>query len=367
VFENKIISSQTPLAKTSLANFRASIKNKKIKTFLLVNRNGLELCFTNHGLRVISLLTPDKNNNFDDVVLGFNSIEDYKTKEGKYFGSIVGQYANRIKNGSFYYDKKEYHLDKNEGKNHIHGGQLGFNDIVWNVIQINNKSIEFQSFFSDGQNGYPGNLDVRVTYTLTDQNEFKIDYKATTDKTTIINLSHHSYFNLKGEGRGSVKDHILTINADYFTPTTDEMIPDGTIKSVLDSPFDFREPKIIAENMLIKSNQIEKAKGFDHNYVIKQSIKNTDGLTFAARVFEKISGRVLEVYTSEPGVQFYTGNFLSGSLIGKSNEYYYPYAGFCLETQHYPNSPNVPEFPSTFLHPNETYNSTTVYKFSTIK
>jgi aldose 1-epimerase len=367
VFENKQRNSHTPLAKTARANFTTTIENKKIKTFLLINKNGLELCVTNYGLRVISFLTPDKNNNFDDIVLGFNSIENYKTKEGKYFGSIVGQYANRIKNGTFYIDGVKYNLDTNDGENHIHGGKLGFNDIVWSVTRVSNKSIEFQCFFSDGQNGYPGNLDVRVTYALTDENEFKIKYEATTDKTTIINLSHHSYFNLKGEGNGSIKDHILTINSDYFTPINHQMIPVNKHTSVSDSAFDFRRPKVIGKNMMIKSKQIEISKGFDHNYVLRQSVKNNEGLTFAARVEEKMSGRVLEVYTSEPGIQFYSGNFLTGSLIGKSNEYYYQYGGFCLETQHFPNAPNIPEFPSTFLYPDATYTSTTVYKFSIIK
>lgn len=367
MLEYNNINVHIPLSKIAKANFKDTIDGKKVELFFLTNQNGLEVCLCNYGVRVISLMVPDKNGKFEDVVLGFNSIKEYKDIEGRYFGSIIGQYANRIEKGIFSINNKEYTLDLNEGENHLHGGSVGYNDVVWNVLKVTNNTVTFQRSFDDGQNGYPGNLDVQVTYTLTEENELKIEYEATTDTATIINLSHHSYFNLKGEGKGSIKDHVLKVNADYYTPINKELIPNQGVQSVIDSPFDFRETKVIGENLKNEIEQIKITKGYDHNYVLKQNIQKDKGLTFAAQVKELTSGRVMDVYTSEPGVQFYSGNFLNGTQIGKSNEYYYPFSGFCLETQHFPNSPNTPDFPCTCLQVNDTYKSSTIYKFSTIK
>jgi len=347
--------------------FETIIDGKKTKLYVLKNKNGLEATFTNFGQRLVSLMVPDKNGVFEDVVLGFSNLEDYKTKRGNYFGATIGRYGNRIAKGEFKIDNITYILPVNNGKNHIHGGLKGFNNVVWDANQTNSNEIEFTRISPDMEEGYPGNLTVSVHYKLTDANELQINYKATTDKPTIVNLTNHSFFNLAGEGNGNVNNHLLTINADSYTPINQDLIPTGKIKKVKGTPFDFTTRKPIGQDIDLENRQLEYSKGYDQNFVLNGDPKNKDELVLAAKVTEPNSGRILEVYTNEPGIQFYQGNFLDGQVIGKGGKPYVFRGALCLETQHFPNSPNQPNFPSTLLRPNEVYLSTCVYKFSLLK
>lgn len=357
-----------PIAlKTSLnpSDFITIIEGDSVGFYTLSNGNGIELTFTNYGQRIISLFTPDKDGNFADIVLGYATLEDFKNKRN-YYGSIIGRYGNRIANGQFAIDGTTYTLAKNNGENHLHGGIKGFESVVWNVDELTQNSIVFSRTSPDMEEGYPGNLHVKVKYTLNDDNELKIKYEATTDKKTVVNLTHHSFFNLKGEGNGDITDHIVTINADGYTPVDDGLIPTGKIDKVANTPFDFNTPKTIGRDIDANFEQLKKGNGYDHNYVLNDAPVNGEGLVWAAKVVEPKSGRTMEVYTDEPGVQFYTGNFMNGSDIGKSGKPY-PFRGsFCFETQHFPDSPNKPEFPSTLLSPGETYRSTCVYTFGVV-
>ena len=343
--------------------FESVTDGKSTRLYVIKNKNGLEATFTNYGQRLVSLMVPDKNGIFEDIVLGFSTLKEYQTKKGAYFGATIGRYANRIANGEFSIDGKTYKLATNSGKNHLHGGVKGFNNVVWNANQINNNEIEFTRISPDMEEGYPGNLKVTVHYTLTNDNELQITYYATTDKPTIVNLTHHSFFNLAGEGNGDVNNHLLMINADFFTPVNQDLIPTGAIEKVQGSPFDFTSFKSMGQHLNDDNKQLQYAKGYDQNYVLNKTLKNRQGLVLAAKVIEPNSGRIMEVYTNEPGIQFYEGNFLDGSVIGKSGKSYVFRGAFCLETQHFPNSPNQPNFPSTILKPNETYQSTCIYKF----
>jgi aldose 1-epimerase len=343
--------------------FESVTNGKLTKLYVLKNKNGLEATFTNFGQRLVSLMVPDKYGVFDDIVLGFSSLEGYKTSRGNYFGATIGRYGNRIANGEFSIAGETYKLAMNNGKNHLHGGIKGFNNVVWDVRQLNKNEIEFTRISPDKEEGYPGNLSVTVHYTLTNNNALQINYTATTDKPTIVNLTHHSFFNLAGEGNGDVSNHLLMINADFFTPVNQNLIPTGAIVKVKGTPFNFKSLKPIGQDLDADNQQLQYAKGYDQNYVLNKTPKNKQGLVLAAKVMEPNSGRIMEVYTNEPGIQFYEGNFLDGSVIGKSGKAYVYRGAICLETQHFPNSPNQPNFPSTLLRPNKVYLSTCVYKF----
>jgi len=332
-----------------------------IKEFSLSNKNGVELRLTNYGARIIAIDVPDRDGRFADVILGHNNVEEYINAEDRpYFGAIVGRYGNRIANGKFMLDGKEYKLATNNGENHLHGGNMGFDKLVWNA-EVSGSSVVFSYTARDGEEGYPGNLKIQVTYTLTDENEIKIDYLATTDKATPVNLTNHAYFNLAGEGSSTILNHELMINADIFTPVTPSLIPTGEFRPVKGTPFDFKTAKAVGRDIEKENTQLKHGNGYDHNFVLN---KDAGGMTLAATVYDPESGRFMETYTTQPGVQFYSGNFLNGCLTGKSGKKYPCRSGLCLETQHYPDSPNQKNFPSTILKPGDDYKTTTVYKFS---
>ncbi len=339
----------------------------KLELYTLTNKNGLTMTVTNYGGRIVTLLIPDKNGKMSDVVLGYDSLEKYLTNGGVY-GAMIGRYGNRIAKGKFKVEGVEYQLAVNNGINSLHGGPKGFHNQFWQAKPFKNgeaDALELHYKSVDGEEGYPGTLDVKVTYTLTDQNEVVIDYEATTDKATIINLTHHSFFNLQGEGEGDILGHQFVINADYFTPVDDGLIPTGEIKSVKGTPFDFLTPHTVGERINKDDQQLKFGKGYDHNWVLNK--KEVGSLTSAATVTEPISGRVMEVLTTEPAMQFYTGNFMNGKDIGKSGKPYIYRSAFCLETQHYPDAPNHENFPNTVLRPGEQYSQKTIYKFSVAK
>jgi aldose 1-epimerase len=342
------------------SRFTDTIDGKPVSLFMLTNKNGMEVSITNYGATVVSIRVADKSGQLDDVVLGHDSIQGYY-KSRAYFGCVVGRFANRIANGKFKIDGNEYSLAQNNGPNTLHGGTKGFDKQVW-VAKQNPGNLELSYTSKDGEEGYPGNLQVTITYTLTDQNELKIAYDASTDKSTIINLSNHSYFNLAGQGKGDILGHQLTLYADTFTPVDSTLIPTGEIRKVKGTAFDFTSPHTIGERIDAKEEQLIFGKGYDHNFVINGKAGE---LRPAARVSEASSGRVMEVFTTEPGVQFYCGNFLDGSEKGKGSVYNHR-NGFCLETQQFPDSPNQPEFPSAILKPGEKFHSETVYKFSAL-
>ena len=329
-----------------------------ITVYTLRNANGVETRITNYGGIVISLKVPDRNGKFDDVVLGFNNAEDY-AKNDPYLGAIIGRYGNRIAKGRFTINGVEYKLAVNNGENHLHGGIKGFDKVVWTGRQTRTKAgpaVVLTYLSKDGEEGYPGNLRVRVVYTLTNKNELKIDYSATTDKDTVLNLTHHSYFNLSGEGNGDILNHQLKINADRFVPTDAGSIPTGELRKVAGTPFDFLTSHTIGARINQDDEQLKFGNGYDHTYVING---RPGTLRLAASASETSSGRTMEVWTTEPGVQLYTGNFLDGTLTGKSGKPYPRRSGFCLETQHYPDSPNKPSFPTTTLKKGATFKSTT--------
>jgi len=343
------------------SNFKTEIDNESIDLYRLKNTNDLEVSITNFGQKIVSIKTPDRKGNFEDIVLGFANIEEYLNSSEIYFGAIIGRYANRIAQGKFSIDGIEYKLNTNNDTNHLHGGDNGFHNIIWDTEVISGSEIQFTHVSKHMEEGYPGTLMLRVHYELSNTNELKINYYAITDTATILNLTHHSYFNLSGEGNGDINDHILTINADRYTPVNKNLIPTGELATVDNTPFDFRKPKTIGNDIGVADEQLTFAKGYDHNFVL--NIKEKE-LNFAARVAEPNSGRIMEVYTTEPGIQLYSGNFLNGKTIGKTGKPYVHRGAFCLETQHFPDSPNQANFPSTTLEPGETYETSTVYKFS---
>lgn len=344
------------------SDFNEVVDGEQVGVFRLKNQNGLEAIFTNFGQRLLSLYVPDKNGNFSDVVLGFSNIKDYVGPKGGFFGAVIGRFGNRIANGTFTINETEYHLAVNNGENHLHGGEKGFNSVVWKANVIGEDEVDFTRVSPDMEEGYPGNLSVIVNYKLTNENELVIEYSATTDKTTHVNLTHHSFFNLKGEGEGDILNHILTLNSEEFTALNKNQVPTGEILKVKGTPFDFTSPKEIGKDIEKTEEQLVMGNGYDHNFIVN-SKEDIEGVSFAARVEEPISGRVMEVYTNEPGIQLYTGNFLDGSVIGKGGKAYVKRGAVCLETQHYPNTPNQPDFPSTLLLPRETYSSICIYKF----
>ncbi|HLH03919.1 MAG TPA: aldose epimerase family protein [Bryobacteraceae bacterium] len=333
---------------------------KPIELYRLRNGNGLEAQITNYGGRLVSLKTPDRAGKLGDLVLGFDNLAGYLAKN-PYFGALVGRYANRIAHGEFSLNGTRYRLARNNGENALHGGIIGFDKVRWDASEIED-GLELRYLSRDGEEGYPGNLQVRARYRLSSRNELAIEYEAETDRDTVLNLTNHSYFDLSGEGAGSIVDHEVTIHADRFTPVNAHLIPTGELKPVEGTPFDFRKPTRIGARIDEKDEQLAYAIGYDHNYVLD----GNGTLTPAARAVDHGSGRVLEVATTQPGMQFYTGNHLDGSVVGKHGRPYVFRSGFCFETQHFPDSPNQPNFPSTVLRPGEKFRSVTVFRFSTV-
>jgi aldose 1-epimerase len=336
-----------------------------VEEYTLTNAHHMEVKIITYGGIITSVKVPDRKGQFTNVVLGFDNLQGYEGMT-TYFGCITGRYANRIAEGKFTLDGVTYQLDINNPPNHLHGGFKGFDKQVWvvtkQIIEPNAVGIELHYLSPDGDQKYPGALDTYVTYRLTDKNSIRIDYKATTSKPTIVNLTNHSYWNLKGEGECDINDHILKINADYYTPDNATLIPTGEIAPVAGTPFDFRMPKPISKGLRSDDPQVVIGRGWDHNWVLKRPSFDDKSLIFAASLFEQKSGRMLEVWTTEPGIQFYSGNFLDGTLYGTSHRAYRQGDGLALETQHFPDSPNHDNFPSTVLRPGETYQTTTIFK-----
>ncbi len=336
----------------------------QIDLYTLTNKNGAKASITNYGAIVQSLYIPNRSDKLLDVVLGYDSLSGY-LKVSPYFGAIVGRYGNRINKGQFKLNGKEYQLTINDGKNHLHGGTNGFDKRVWTAEEVKSDlgpALKLTYKSTDMEEGYPGNLTLEATYTLTDNNELRIDYKATTDKETILNPTHHSYFNLSGDPNNTILDEKLMIDADKFTPINDGLIPTGKLQSVENTPMDFRKPTAIGLRINEDNEQLKFGKGYDHNWVLN----NYDGsVRKVASVYDSTSGIFMEVYTDQPGLQFYSGNFLDGSIKGKKGIIYKHRTALCLEAQHFPDSPNEKDFPSTTLNPGEVYKQTTYYKFST--
>ena len=349
-------------ASVTKQEFGKTAQGEAVDLYVLKNKNGVEAAITNYGATVVSLKTPDAKGAFADIVLGFDNLQGYLSPE-PYLGAVVGRYGNRIAKGKFKLDGKEYSLPINNGANSLHGGIKGFDKVVWQGEAKGENAVVLSYLSKDGEEGYPGNLSVKVTYTLTDSDDLHIDYFATTDKDTVVNLTNHSYFNLAGQGTGDILSHEMQLNADRFTPVDAGLIPTGELKPVEGTPFDFRKSTAIGARIEDADEQMKLGGGYDHNFVLN---RGAEPLALAARATETKSGRVLEVWTAEPGVQFYTGNFLDGTVHGKGGVAYQKRFGFCLETQHYPDSPNHPDFPTTTLKPGQEYKTTTVWKFRTV-
>ncbi len=343
------------------------MNSKQLKSFSLTNQHGAEVKITNYGGKVMSIKVPDRQGQLGDVVLGYEQPQAY-IDGNPFFGALIGRYGNRIDQGRLTLNNQTYQLPQNDGSNHLHGGPGGFHNVIWNA-EVTEKagaqSLQLTYLSQDGEMGYPGNLQVQVLYTWTDNHALRIDYRATSDKPTVVNLTHHSFFNLKDAGQSNILNHRLMINADRFTPINSTMIPTGEIHSVEGTPMDFQPAKKIGADIDQSHQQLQYAHGFDHNWVLNRS--QNDSMTLAARVYEPTTGRQMEVYTTEPGLQFYAGNFLDGSDVGKEGVAYQQRSAFCLETQHFPDSPHHPNFPSTVLQPGDTFTSTTIYHFSVRK
>jgi aldose 1-epimerase len=329
----------------------------QVEIYTLANSK-IEATITTYGGIVVSLRVPDRKGNMDDVVLGYDSLSQYASN-GPYFGAIIGRYANRIAHGSFVLEGKTYSVPKNDGDNSLHGGTRGFDKVVWKTKPIKD-GIELSYVSRDGEQGYPGTLTATARYTLND-NELRVEYSATAEKPTVVNLTNHSYFNLAGQGNGTILQHQLKINASRFTPVDSALIPTGELRSVDGTDFDFRASTPIGQRIDANEDQLHKGKGYDHNWVLD---KTQEQLSEAAELYDPGSGRVLQVLTTEPGLQFYSGNFLDGTIVGKHGRTYAWRSGLCLETQHFPDSPNHPNFPSTELTPGQRYHSVTAFKFS---
>jgi aldose 1-epimerase len=345
-------------------DFNMTLNGQDIQIFRLTNANGLIADITNYGGKVVRLMVPDRNGKLEDVVLGFDDIEGYLNAKEPYFGALIGRYGNRIAKGKFSLNGKEYILATNNGENHLHGGKKGFNAVVWNARQIDEQTLELDYLSTDGEEGYPGNLQVKVVYQLTNDNDLLITYSASTDAPTVVNLTHHSFFNLSGNLSESIHDNILTIHADEYTPVDNGLIPTGEIAPVEGTPFDFRKPNPIGKDIDIDHGQLTFGRGYDHNFVLSGQPSDDKGMKLAAAVVEPVSGRTMEVWTTEPGLQFYSGNFLNGQDTGKGGIAYLFRSAFCLETQHFPDSPNQSHFPSTVLLPGKTWVSKTRYHFN---
>ena len=334
---------------------------KYMTLYTLENSNGIRLVISPFGGVIKELWMPDRQGDRADIVLGFETMEEYREND-PYFGAIVGRYGNRIRRGQFVLDGEVYQLATNNGVNHLHGGDVGFNDVLWRIEEVetaDGKGLKLSYVSADGEEGYPGELDVEVIYSLSDTDDLSIEYRAKTTKPTHVNLTQHSYFNLGGHDNGTILDHDIWLNADFFTPTDEGWIPTGEIRTVEGTPFDLRKPQRIEDRINLDDEQLKIAGGFDHNFVLN---KLPYDLSRAATVSDAKSGRMMEVYTTEPGIQFYCGNYLT-DMAGKAGARYQWRSGLCLETQHFPDSPNKSMFPSTRLNPGEEYLSTTVYKF----
>lgn len=344
--------------------FGTDHQGREISRYTLANSQGMAVDILTYGGIISAIRVPDRDGRSGNVALGFDGLDDY-LKVQPYFGAIVGRYANRIAKARFSLDGTEYSLTANNGPNSLHGGGLGLDKKIWTASTLDTQdgvALSLHCLSPDGEEGYPGNLDVTVVYSVTQSNELRMDYTATTDKPTVLNLSNHTYFNLVGEGSGSIEGHLLRLNASHFTPVDETLIPTGEIVPVAGTPLDFTQPATIGGRIRDRHRQLLLGQGYDHNFVIDN---HTGGLALAAQVYEPTSGRRMVVHTDQPGVQFYSGNFLDATLTGPSGHRYRQGDGFCLETQHFPDSPNQKDFPSTVLHPGEIFRSTTVYGFAT--
>lgn len=357
---------QTNETKSGLipANFSGKVDGKDVQMYVLTNNKGSEATIINYGGKIVSLSVPDKNGKLTDVVLGHNNLTEYLNSEEPYFGAVCGRTGNRIAKGQFTLDGVTYKLAINNGPNNLHGGLKGFNAVVWDAKQINNQTLELKYLAKDGEEGFPGNLNVKMIYTLTDNNEFSIDYEATTDKATILNLTNHSYFNLSGEGDPSINDHILVMHASNYLPTDDTAIPYGKPEAVKGTPFDFTTPHAIGERIEADFEQLHFGKGYDHTMILD---KKEGECALAVECYSPKTGILMNISTSEPGVQIYTGNWMTGNFEGKHGHRYPMRAAVCFETQHFPDSVNRPEYPSVILRPGETFKSKTIHAFSVKK
>ncbi len=354
----------TEISLPGIAAFDSVVNGKKTSLFYLTNKNNLKAAITNYGARMVSLLVPDKAGKPRDIILGFNSLNGFMSSSEKYYGAIVGRYGNRIARGKFSLDGKSYQLDINNSPNTLHGGSTGFHSRIWDAVQLDSQKVALSYVSVDGEEGYPGTVTAKVIYTLTDNDELRIDYEIKTDKKTIINITNHNFWNLNGEGSGTVNQHDLMIEATTFNPVDSTLIPLG-VKSVSGTPFDFITFHKIGERLDSGDLQLKYGKGYDHNFILDKGITIEPGL--AAIVKGDLSGINMEIFTTEPGIQFYGGNFMQGKNTLKSGAKDDYRTAFCLETQHFPDSPNQPSFPTTILEPGKVYRSTTLHKFSTAK
>ncbi|MEH0152863.1 aldose epimerase family protein [Limibacter armeniacum] len=343
--------------------FEDTIEGQATHLYTLTNSNGMQAAITNYGGRLVGLKVPDKKGKLTDVVVGFSSVQEFANSSERYFGATIGRYGNRIAKGTFTLDSKTYTLPTNNGPNTLHGGNKGFQDVVWEAKQLDAQTLELHYLSKDMEEGFPGNLDITVTYILTDENALQLDYKATTDKKTVVNLTNHAFFNLNGEGSGTILNHGLKVNASHYTPVDETLIPTGEIATVEGTPFDFREITAIGARIEQENEQLKNGAGYDHNFVLDKP-KDNQGMEWVATVEGDKSGVVMEIYTEEPGLQFYSGNFMKGNNTFKNGIKDEFRTAFCLETQHYPDSPNQPDFPSTVLEPEQIYHTSSVYKFS---
>ncbi|QNL51160.1 galactose mutarotase [Olivibacter sp. SDN3] len=349
-----------------LVDFKKEVKNKKTVLIILENDRGMKVAFSNYGARIVSILVPDKYGKPVDVVLGFSTIEDYLGADEVYHGATIGRFANRIKQGKFKINEVSYTIGPNNGPNALHGGKAGFHQQIWDRRVNNPNEVTFYYTSPDNEEGFPGTLTVSVCYTLTDNNELQITYRASSDKDTIINLTNHAYFNLKGEGKGDILDHVVEINADAFVPINEQQIPLGELSPIKNSPFDFSSAKAISTDIDKTDTQLlNGGQGYDHCFVLNKGLSN--GKKVVASAYADRSGVKLEILTTEPGLQFYTGNALSGKDLGKSGNTYDRHSAFCFETQHFPDSPNQKTFPDTYLKAGTIFHSQTTYRFSVIK
>ncbi|SDE33471.1 aldose 1-epimerase [Mucilaginibacter pineti] len=354
--------SSVKTASIDAKNFEGDVNGKPVKLYTLKNSKGASVAITNYGGRIVSLLVPNNKGTFTDVVLGYDSLKTYQKPKEPFFGAIIGRYGNRIAKGKFTLDGKAYQLDINDGVNTLHGGFKGFYAQVFDAKQADDKSLDLTYVSKDGEGGYPGTLTVKVVYTLTDDNALKIEYTATTDKNTVVNLTNHAYFNLNGEGSSTITNNVLKINADAITPVDTTLIPTGKLLPVKGTPFDFTTAKEIGKDINESNEQLKNGKGYDHNFALNKH----DATQSVATVSSTETGIVMDIYTEEPGLQFYSGNFLTGQTNdGKGGKAYPHRSAFCVETQHFPDAPNQPAFASTVLKPGATYHTTTTYKFST--
>jgi aldose 1-epimerase len=352
----------THAATIAKSDFGKTPDGVAVSLFTLTNAKGMETRIATYGGAIVSLKTPDRTGKMGDVVLGYDNLAGY-TGGGAYFGAVVGRYANRIAHGQFAIDGKTYNVPKNNGENALHGGLRGFDKRVWTAREAGGGSLELTYLSKDGEEGYPGNLTATVTYTLTDDNVLRIHYSAVTDKPTVVNLTNHSYFNLKGDG--DILGHLVTLNSEQYLPVDAGLIPTGELRSVEGTPFDFRRARTPGERIGQSDEQLKLANGYDHNWIVNRTGAASGALALAARIAEPgVSGRVMEIYTDQPGIQFYTGNALDGTEKGKGGKVYKQRAGFCFETQHYPDSPNHPAFPNTLLRPGQKYDTTTEFRFT---